>query len=66
VLQLAQRLRLDLTDALARHRELPADFSIVWSVFMPMPKRMRSTRSWRRQRRDSNPASKQFFEFLAG
>src|ERR1700694_4755831 len=48
MLQLPQRLRLDLTNTFARHRELLADFSSVWSVFMPMPKRMRSTRRLRR------------------
>ena len=33
----AQRLGLDLADALARHRELLADPSSMWLVFMPMP-----------------------------
>jgi len=40
--ELAQNLGLDLADALAGYRELPTSSS-VWSVFMPMPKRMRKT-----------------------
>src|SRR5471030_3288476 len=47
VLQLAQRLGLDLAYSLAGDRELLTTSSSVWSVFMPMPKRMRSTRSSR-------------------
>ncbi len=47
MLQLAQRLGLDLPDALARHRELLADlFERVVGV-QPRRKRMRSTRSSR-------------------
>jgi len=41
MLQLPQRLRLDLTNTLAGDRELLADFLQRVSVFMP--KRMRST-----------------------
>ena len=43
VTQLAQRLGLDLADAFAGDVELLADSSSVWSVFISMPKRMRST-----------------------
>jgi len=35
--ELAQRLRLDLADALARDVELLADFYSVWSVFISNP-----------------------------
>jgi len=42
VLELPQRLGLDLPDALARHRNCWPTSSSVWSLFMPRPKRMRS------------------------
>jgi hypothetical protein len=54
MLELAQRLGLDLADALARHRELLADLLQRVFLFMPMPKRMRRTRSsrgWRIENR---------------
>ena len=45
--ELAQRLGLDLADALAGDVELLSHLFQVWSVFMPMPNRIRSTRSSR-------------------
>ena len=45
--ELAQRLCLDLPDTFAVTENCCPTSSSVWSVFMPMPKRMRSTRSSR-------------------
>jgi hypothetical protein len=47
MLQLSQRLGLDLADALARHTNCWPTSSRVSSMFMQMPKRMRSTCSSR-------------------